>query len=62
MPVAIKFGTKTEKIEQKENLLTQKIKKKTYKTVGRQYYNNPNPAWTNYQLNYQMKTIKNFYH
>jgi molecular chaperone HtpG len=26
MPVAIKFGTKTEKIEQKENLLTQKKK------------------------------------
>jgi molecular chaperone HtpG len=45
MPVAIKFGTKTEKIEQKrENLLTQKI---TYKTVEvDNIINNPNPAWT----------------
>jgi molecular chaperone HtpG len=34
MPVAIKFGTKTEKIEQKrENLLTQKIKKKHIKLL-----------------------------
>jgi molecular chaperone HtpG len=47
MPVAIKFGTKTEKIEQKrENLLTQKIKKK-HKTVEvDNIINNPNPAWT----------------
>jgi HSP90 family molecular chaperone len=38
MPVAIKFGTKTEKIEQKENLLTQKIKKKHIKLLrDRQY-------------------------
>jgi molecular chaperone HtpG len=47
MPVAIKFGTKTEKIEQKrENLLTQKIKEETYKTVEvDNIINNPNPAW-----------------
>jgi hypothetical protein len=59
MPVAIKFGTKTEKIEQKrENLLTQKIKKK-HKTVEvDNIINNPNPAWTKLPTDYQMKTIK----
>jgi hypothetical protein len=34
MPIPIKFGTKTEKIEQKrENLLMQKIKKKHTKLL-----------------------------
>jgi molecular chaperone HtpG len=33
MPVAIKFGTKTENRTKKENLLTQKIKKKHIKLL-----------------------------
>jgi molecular chaperone HtpG len=59
MPVAIKFGTKTEKIEQKRESVDPEDKEETYKTVEvDNIINNPNPAWTNYQLNYQMKTIK----
>jgi molecular chaperone HtpG len=60
MPVAIKFGTKTEKIEQKENLL-KRWRRNLYKTVEVDYYQQPKSGQNN-QLNYQMKTIKNFYH
>jgi hypothetical protein len=43
--------------------LTQKIKKKTYKTVEvDNIITTQIQPGQNYQLNYQMKTIKNFYH
>jgi molecular chaperone HtpG len=45
MPVAIKFGTKTEKIEQKRENVDPEDKKK-HKTVEVDNINNPNPAWT----------------
>jgi molecular chaperone HtpG len=63
MPVAIKFGTKTEKIEQKrENLLTED-KEETYKTVEvDNIINNPNPAWTKLPTELSDEDYKNFYH
>jgi molecular chaperone HtpG len=58
MPVAIKFGTKTENWT---NLLTQKIREETYKTVEVDIINNPNPAWTKQPTELD-EDYKNFYH
>jgi molecular chaperone HtpG len=48
MPIPIKFGTKTEKIEQKKGeSVDAEDKEETYKTVEvDNIINNPNPAWT----------------
>jgi hypothetical protein len=58
MPVAIKFGTRTEKIEQKGESVEAE-EGQSLKTVEvDNIINNPNPAGQNNQLNYQMKIIK----
>jgi molecular chaperone HtpG len=62
MPVAIKFGTKTEKIEQKGESV-EEDKEETYKTVEvDNIINNPNPAWTKLPTELSDEDYKNFYH
>jgi molecular chaperone HtpG len=64
MPVAIKFGTKTEKIEQKKGeSVDPEDKEETYKTVEvDNIINNPNPAWTKLPTELSDEDYKNFYH
>jgi molecular chaperone HtpG len=64
MPVAIKFGTKTEKIEQKKGeAVDPEDKEETYKTVEvDNIINNPNPAWTKLPTELADEDYKNFYH
>ncbi|PKH67724.1 molecular chaperone HtpG [Flavobacterium sp. ALD4] len=64
MPVAIKFGTKTEKIEQKKGeSVDEADKEETYKTVEvDNIINNPNPAWTKLPTELSDEDYKNFYH
>ena len=64
MPVAIKFGTKTEKIEQKKGeAVDPEDKEETYKTVEvDNIINNPNPAWTKLPTELSDEDYKNFYH
>jgi molecular chaperone HtpG len=64
MPVAIKFGTKTEKIEQKKGeSVDTEDKEETYKTVEvDNIINNPNPAWTKLPTELSDEDYKNFYH
>ncbi|MFV8464717.1 molecular chaperone HtpG [Flavobacterium sp. LB1P62] len=64
MPIPIKFGTKTEKIEQKkgEEVAPEDIEE-TFKTVEiDNIINNPNPAWTKLPTELSDKDYKNFYH
>jgi molecular chaperone HtpG len=64
MPIPIKFGTKTEKIEQKkgESVDTEN-KEETYKSVEvDNIINNPNPAWTKLPTELSDEDYKNFYH
>jgi len=64
MPIPIKFGTKTEKIEQKkgEEVATED-KDKTFTEVEvDNIINNPNPAWTKQPAELSDEDYKNFYH
>ncbi|MFE3868902.1 molecular chaperone HtpG [Flavobacterium sp. LS2P90] len=64
MPIPIKFGTKTEKIEQKkgEEVATED-KDKTFTEVEvDNIINNPNPAWTKQPTELSAEDYKNFYH
>jgi molecular chaperone HtpG len=64
MPIPIKFGTKTEKIEQKkgEEVATED-KDKTFTEVETDnIINNPNPAWTKLPTELSDEDYKNFYH
>lgn len=64
MPIPIKFGTKTEKIEQKngEEVAPEDIEE-TFKTVEiDNIINNPNPAWTKLPTELSDEDYKNFYH
>jgi molecular chaperone HtpG len=63
MPIPIKFGTKTEKIEQKkgEEVATED-KDKTFTEVEvDNIINNPNPAWTKQPTELSDEDYKNFY-
>ena len=63
MPVPIKFGTKTEKIEQKkgEEVATED-KDEMFKTVEvDNIINNPNPAWTKTPTELEDEDYKDFY-
>lgn len=63
MPVPIKFGTRTEKIEQKkgEEVAPEDIDE-TFKTVEvDNIINNPNPAWTKQPTELSDEDYKNFY-
>lgn len=64
MPIPIKFGTRTEKIEQKkgEEVATED-KDEVFKTVEvDNIINNPNPAWTKQPTELTDEDYKNFYH
>ncbi|WP_309640556.1 molecular chaperone HtpG [Flavobacterium sp.] len=64
MPIPIKFGTRTEKIEQKkgEEVATED-KDEVFKTVEvDNIINNPNPAWTKLPTELTDEDYKNFYH
>jgi molecular chaperone HtpG len=64
MPIPIKFGTKTEKIEQKKGEeVTPEDKDEEFKTVEvDNIINNPNPAWTKQPAELSDEDYKNFYH
>ncbi|WP_016991308.1 molecular chaperone HtpG [Flavobacterium sp. ACAM 123] len=64
MPIPIKFGTKTEKIEQKKGeSVDTEDKEETYKSVEvDNIINNPNPAWTKLPTELSDEDYKNFYH
>jgi molecular chaperone HtpG len=64
MPIPIKFGTKTEKIEQKKGeSVDAEDKEETYKTVEvDNIINNPNPAWTKLPTELSDEDYKTFYH
>ncbi|MFV5692378.1 molecular chaperone HtpG [Flavobacterium sp. LT1R49] len=64
MPIPIKFGTKTEKIEQKKGEeVAPEDKEETFKTVEiDNIINNPNPAWTKQPTELSDEDYKNFYH
>ncbi|MFV5698440.1 molecular chaperone HtpG [Flavobacterium sp. ZT3R17] len=64
MPIPIKFGTKTEKIEQKKGEeVAPEDKEETFKTVEiDNIINNPNPAWTKLPTELSDEDYKNFYH
>ena len=64
MPIPIKFGTKTEKIEQKKGEeVAPEDKEETFKTVEvDNIINNPNPAWTKLPTELSDADYKNFYH
>jgi molecular chaperone HtpG len=64
MPIPIKFGTKTEKIEQKKGEgVAEEDKDKTFTEVEvDNIINNPNPAWTKQPTELSTEDYKNFYH
>ncbi len=64
MPIPIKFGTKTEKIEQKKGEeVSEEDKDKTFTEVEvDNIINNPNPAWTKQPTELSAEDYKNFYH
>ena len=64
MPIPIKFGTKTEKIEQKKGeFVESEDKEEVFKTVEvDNIINNPNPAWTKQPTELSDEDYKNFYH
>lgn len=63
MPVPIKFGTRTEKIEQKKGeFVESEDKDETFKTVEvDNIINNPNPAWTKQPTDLTEEDYKSFY-
>jgi len=63
MPVPIKFGTRTEKIEQKKGEeVAPEDKDETFKTVEvDNIINNPNPAWTKQPTELSEQDYKDFY-
>ena len=64
MPVPIKFGIRTEKIEQKKGeFVESEDKEEPFKTVEvDNIINNPNPAWTKLPTELTDEDYKNFYH
>ncbi|NDP26716.1 MAG: molecular chaperone HtpG [Flavobacterium sp.] len=64
MPVPIKFGTKTEKIEQKKGEFVESENKDEIFTEVEvdNIINNPNPAWTKQPTELVDEDYKNFYH
>ncbi len=64
MPIPIKFGTKTEKIEQKKGeSVDAEDKEELFKTAEvDNIINNPNPAWTKAPTELTDEDYKNFYH
>jgi len=64
MPVPIKFGTKTEKIEQKkgEEVAAEDVDKTFTEVEVDNIINNPNPAWTKQPTELSPEDYKNFYH
>ena len=64
MPIPIKFGTKTEKIEQKKGEeVAEEDKDKTFTEVEvDNIINNPNPAWTKQPSELSAEDYKTFYH
>ncbi|WP_298224535.1 molecular chaperone HtpG [Flavobacterium sp.] len=64
MPIPIKFGTRTEKIEQKKGEeVAPEDKDEVFKTVEvDNIINNPNPAWTKQPTELTDEDYKNFYH
>ncbi len=64
MPIPIKFGTRTEKIEQKKGEeVAAEDKDEVFKTVEvDNIINNPNPAWTKQPTELTDEDYKNFYH
>ncbi|MEO8517048.1 MAG: molecular chaperone HtpG [Flavobacterium sp.] len=63
MPIPIKFGTRTEKIEQKKGeFVESEDKDEIFKTVEiDNIINNPNPAWTKQPTELSEEDYKNFY-
>jgi len=63
MPVPIKFGTRTEKIEQKKGeFVDSEDKDETFKSVEvDNIINNPNPAWTKQPTELSEENYKDFY-
>jgi molecular chaperone HtpG len=64
MPIPIKFGTRTEKIEQKKGeSVAEEDKDNIYTEVEvDNIINNPNPAWTKQPVDLTDEDYKNFYH
>jgi molecular chaperone HtpG len=64
MPIPIKFGTKTEKIEQKKGEeVAPEDKDKTFTEIEvDNIINNPNPAWTKQPTELSDEDYKSFYH
>jgi molecular chaperone HtpG len=64
MPIPIKFGTKTEKIEQKkgEEVAAEDVDKTFTEVEVDNIINNPNPAWTKQPTELSAEDYKNFYH
>ncbi len=64
MPIPIKFGIRTEKIEQKKGeAVASEDKEEVFKTVEvDNIINNPNPAWTKLPADLTEEDYKNFYH
>ena len=64
MPIPIKFGTKTEKIEQKKGEFVESENKDEIFTEVEvdNIINNPNPAWTKQPTELSDEDYKNFYH
>ena len=63
MPIPIKFGTRTEKIEQKKGeMVDAEDKDDTFKSVEvDNIINNPNPAWTKQPADLSDEDYKSFY-
>jgi molecular chaperone HtpG len=64
MPIPIKFGTRTEKIEQKKGEFVEAENKEEIFTEVEldNIINNPNPAWTKQPTELSDEDYKNFYH
>ena len=64
MPIPIKFGTRTEKIEQKKGEFVESENKDEIFTEVEvdNIINNPNPAWTKQPTELADEDYKNFYH
>ena len=64
MPIPIKFGTRTEKIEQKKGeAVAEEDKDNIFTEVEvDNIINNPNPAWTKQPVDLNDEDYKNFYH
>ena len=64
MPIPIKFGTRTEKIEQKKGELVESENKDEIFTEVEvdNIINNPNPAWTKQPTELSDENYKSFYH